>query len=269
MYELAGICATVVFAPDSSGFIGFTLKGTSLEIAFGIFRSDIIVRNGTVPVTIEEMQLAVAASGHSLLASLIPPAKTICYVIGAIIGLIAATRSNEVGAPVVIRPFLAFRVAEVTFSCACRFEIAETTPCDGDIIGFAFDIEVSVAAVLKIAVIDPYIGGFVETEIVPSVTVVRTGTLKGQIAQQEVIAFQIQNTRFFLVLLGGDQFLARQCHDGQVAFVRTDVVGDGDVLCDQNHAVVFAQSRYQFAFVRYFNRGSVSASGHVCTGVSP
>ena len=207
------------------------------------------------------MELAVAATGHTLFASFVPPAESIRDVIRAISGFVAAARADEVGEAVVVR---SSRTAGFRL-----FEVTETTPCYRNIVRCAFDIEVAVTAVLKIAVIDPYIRGFVETEVVPSVTVVCTGTLKGQIAQKEVVAFQIQNTRIVLVLLGRDQFLARQCHDGQVRLVRTDVVCNGDVFGDENHSVAFAQSGDQFAFAGYFDRFSIAASGHVCARVAP
>ena len=61
--------------------VGFAGKCTALEITFCILRTDVIVSHGTVPVTIQEMQFAVAATGHTLLASFVPPAVAICDIV--------------------------------------------------------------------------------------------------------------------------------------------------------------------------------------------
>ena len=99
------------------------------------------------------------------------------------------------------------------------FQITETTPGHGDIICCTFDIEVSIATVLEITVIHPNIRGFVQTKVVPTITVKRTRTLEDDIANDDVVSFEIQDTRFGCVLLIRYQLFTRQRHDSQVRFV--------------------------------------------------
>ena len=122
-------------------------------------------------------------------------------------------------------------------ACFWCFEVTETAPGDADVVALAFDVEVAVTAVLEIAMVHPHVLRTVEAQVVPTVAVVRARTLKSEVAQQQVTALQIQDTGLVLVLLVGNQFLARQRHDRQVALVRADVIGDGDVLRNDDDAV--------------------------------
>ena len=196
-----------------------------------------------------------------MLATLVPPAKTIGYVVGAIGRFVVGARTDEIGETVVVR--------STRTSGSGRFEIAEATPCDGDVVRSSFDIEIAVATVLEVAMIDPYVGGFVQTEVVPPVAVVGARSFERKVAQQQVTALQIQDTGLVFVLLVGNQFFARQRHNSQVGLVRADMVCNGDILRDNNHAVAFAQRGDQFALGLNQRRRSIASAGDRRSGVSP
>ena len=206
------------------------------------------------------MQFAVAAAGHTLLATFVPPAKTIGYVVGAIGRFVVGARTDEIGETVVVR--------STRTSGSGRFEIAEATPCDGDVVALAFDVEVAVAAVLKIAMVHPHVLRAVEAQVVPTVAVIRSRTFERQVAQQQIAAFQIQDTRVVFVLLVGNQFLARQRHNSQVGLVRADMVCNGDILRDNNHAVAVLECVLELTLGLHQGRRSIASAGDI-TSISP
>ena len=175
------------------------------------------------------MQFTVTASGHTLLASFVPPAEAVCDIVCSVCGFVRGAGADQVGEPVVICAAGTTRFRS--------FQVAETTPGDADVVALAFDVEVAVTAVLEIAMVHPHVLCAVEAQVVPTVAVVRSGTFERQVAQQQVTALQIQDTGLVFVLLFGNQFLARQRHDRQVTLVRADVIGDGDVLRNDDDAV--------------------------------
>ncbi len=114
------------------------------------------------------MEGGVAASCHTLDAAFVPKAVRPCHVVGTVGGFVAAAGAYEVGEAVV--------VGSTRAACFRGLEIAEAAPGDGDVVGVAAIVEVAVATVLEVAMVDPAIGYAVETEIVVTIAVVGTWT---------------------------------------------------------------------------------------------
>lgn len=207
------------------------------------------------------MQFSIAAAGHSLFAALVPPAIGEGDIIRAIVRLVAATRANEVGETVIVR---AARTARFGL-----LEIAETTPADGYIVRLAFDIEIAIAAILEITVIDPHLRSFVQTEIIPSVAVIGTRSLEREIAEEEVTAFEVEDAGIGLVLLVADEFDTRQRHDGEVGAVGTDVVGNRNIPGDDDNTVALAERALEFALAGNECGSSVTSTRNSVTGIAP
>lgn len=87
--------------------------------------------------------------------------------------------------------------ASTRTSCQRFFEIAETAPGDGNVIRGILAVEVSVHAILEIAMIHPDVGGSVNAEVVSPVRVIGSGALEGKIAQYQVVGarFEIEDAR--------------------------------------------------------------------------
>jgi purine nucleoside phosphorylase len=72
----------------------------------------------------------------------------------------------------------------------------EATPRDGDVVGESLVVEIAVATVLEIAVVNPCLCNAVEAEVIPSVAVVSARTYEGEVAQDDVAGtfLEIENT---------------------------------------------------------------------------
>ena len=131
-----------------------------------------------VPIAVQEVQTCVAAAQHSLHAAFVPPAVGPGHVISAVAGLVLAARSEQIAESVVIRA--------AAPACFGLFQVAESAKGHRYIIRFAFVVKVSVASVLKVAVVYPCVGHSVKAEQVPAVAVVCAGAHKSQIAQNDI-----------------------------------------------------------------------------------
>ena len=209
--KLAGIRAAVTL--ENLIFrIGFPLKSTALEIAFRILRTYIIIRYRTVPIAVQEMQIAVTATYHTLFASVVPPAVRPGDVICSVAWLVRRGRTQQIGETVVSR---------AAGSAGLRgFQVSETAPTNRHIICSRFIIKIAVTAVLKIAVIHPCVCYILETQQIPSIAVIRSGAHKGEVTDNEVAeTLDIQYTRTRFVLLQTRQRHARQTHQRHVRAV--------------------------------------------------
>ena len=99
--ELTSVRATIGLE-DILGGIRFALKRAALEIGFDVLRTDIVIGYGRVPVAVQEMQLRVTATHHTLLASLVPPAVSPSEVIGTVRRFVGRGGTEQVGEPVII-----------------------------------------------------------------------------------------------------------------------------------------------------------------------
>ena len=211
IHKLAGIRAAVTLE-DLIFRIGFPLKSTALEIAFRILRTYIIIRYRTIPIAVQEMQIAVTATHHTLFASVVPPAVGPGDVICSVAWLVGRGRTQQIGETVVSR---------ATGSAGLRgFQVPETAPTNRHIICSRFIIKIAVTAVLKIAVIHPCVCYILETQQIPSIAVIRTGAHKGEVTDDEVAeTLDVQYTRSRFVLLQTRQRHARQTHQRHVRAV--------------------------------------------------
>ena len=152
--ELAIVCGVIKRLVDILCAIGLAGKGTAFEITAHVLRAYIIVGYGAIPVAVEIVDERIAASGHTLLATFVPPAETVGDVIRPVSRFVGTAGTYEIGETVVICSAGTARFG--------RLQITETTPRNGDIVRLTLDIKVSVHTVLEIAVVDPYILGAIE-----------------------------------------------------------------------------------------------------------
>ena len=126
------------------------------------------------------MYLSVSHTWHALRTSFVPPAV---YKRGAQVSVVLRTAvavAPQIAVAVVVSPSAA---------TSPRFdEIAETAPCNTNIVGTIHAVEVSVHAVLEVAVVHPYICRACNCEVVVAVNVVSSGTLEAEVSQNDVLA---------------------------------------------------------------------------------
>lgn len=161
--------------------VGHTAEHVFLGIDVAcVSGTDAIVIAFTREKAVHNVYLSEAHTGHTLVATLIPPA----------VGKGGAQMSAVFGIVVAAAPKAAVAMVGRTARTTGVWldEIAETAPSDGYMVGAVVAVEVAVYPILEVTVVYPDIVGILELQVIVTINVISSRTLESKVTQDDVPA---------------------------------------------------------------------------------
>ena len=161
--------------------------------------------------TIEHVNLSESHPRTPFHATLIPPTVGKCDIQVPWVFRAGIAAADEIGETMVVRT--------ARTSSLGVYQITKPAPCYGDIVGTIVDVEVSIYAILEIAMVHPDIMSVLNEEIVVAIYVVSTRSLERHVSKDDVLAVvgKLQDSRVLFCLIHVDKRGSWQSDDGFVA----------------------------------------------------
>lgn len=125
------------------------------------------------------MHFSETDAGHAFHATFIPPAVGKGRVEITVVGRTVAT------APKVTEPMVVAASRPTSFR---GDQVMEAAPGNTDIIGLVITVEVSVNAILEVAMVDPDMVATLQGQVIIAIDVIGSGSLEGEIAEDDIAA---------------------------------------------------------------------------------